>query len=85
MMGEFFRKLGKMLFAGFIGAAVGVAVSLFYFIVVWLPLKLYAMGFSVIVLTPLLAVLFSVLGAVAGLILGVIFYWILKFTRRKDD
>lgn len=80
---KFFKKLGKNMLAGLVGAGVGVVVAVFYVLLFWVPGNVEKVGLGIVVILPVMIILFSILGVIVGGILGIIGYWILKVLKKR--
>jgi hypothetical protein len=76
------KKLGKNLLAGLGGAIVGVIISVFYLLAIWLPAS--DAGLEIIALLPVMIILFSILGMSVGGVLGIVIYQVVRFIRKRS-
>ena len=80
---QFLKKMGSNLLAGFIGSVLGIIISVFYVLKIWVPMNIDKIGLAIIAVIPVMIILFSIIGIIIGGILGIIIFFIIKQFRKK--
>ncbi|MCK4997384.1 hypothetical protein KAS08_03695 [Candidatus Pacearchaeota archaeon] len=77
------KIIGKNLLGGISGAIVGIIISIFYVIKIWVPMNVNEIGLIIIVLIPVMIILFSILGMLVGGVFGILIYQIIRLIRKR--